>query len=456
MGCMQPSATPADEQPVMGPVSPAETAPIGEVSEEKLAKEYDLVVIGGGPAGVAGAVKAAVLGRRVLLVDKPKVAPDSEGLDMSFGGPTGLFSKALREAGKKIDINALRTQQLGERHIWGHIMDLVKTLATNNAQHQVNALRDFKVGYLQASATIKSPKSLVVKKEDGRKWTVKTLKIMVATGSKPSRPDTIPYDDVRVFDSDTINTLKFLPKQVAISGSGIISIEYAKIFHKLGAEVWLLVRGGVKSSLERIGLDPDIADVLVRCLETDGIHICEKTEVNTGDVSVPSKFNEDNPLAQKVRIGLKTSGKNVPSELSVDIWLAALGRKANVTGFGLEDLKVKLGEKGEITVNEKFETSVPGIFAVGDAIGAPSLASTGAFQAQQAAIAMYKEGQYEMIGRYPVGIWTVPECSYFGLTRKEAEAKGYQVEEGVAKYTDCLRGRVFSPEGLAGLVSRFV
>jgi len=140
---------------------------------------------------------------------------------------------------------------------------MCERLASMNAEHQVKLLKDFKVGYLQAHATIVAPGKILGCKEDGRHWIITTDKILMATGSKPFRPASIPFDDKRIFDSDTVNTLTFLPKEVAISGGGIISIEYAKIFRKLGAEVTLIVRSGAKSSLERIGLDRDIADQLL-------------------------------------------------------------------------------------------------------------------------------------------------------------------------------------------------
>merc|ERR1719262_356129 len=129
-----------------------------------------------------------------------------------------------------------------------------------------------------------SPGKLLVCKDDGRHWIVSCEKILLCTGSKPTRPSNIPFDDVRIFDSDTVNTLGFLPKTVAISGGGIISIEYAKIFKKLGAQVTLIVRSGAKSSLERIGLDPDIADQLLEFLQKDDVKIYEDTEVSSYDV----------------------------------------------------------------------------------------------------------------------------------------------------------------------------
>eukprot|EP00747_Dinoflagellata_sp_TGD_P127162 gnl/TRDRNA2_/TRDRNA2_174371_c0_seq30.p1 gnl/TRDRNA2_/TRDRNA2_174371_c0~~gnl/TRDRNA2_/TRDRNA2_174371_c0_seq30.p1 ORF type:complete len:534 (+),score=128.57 gnl/TRDRNA2_/TRDRNA2_174371_c0_seq30:39-1604(+) len=318
-----------------------------------------------------------------------------------------------------------------------------------NAEHQVKTLKEMKVSYLQASATIVSPQKVLVNPLNGDHTIVTTDKILVATGSKPLRPPEIPFDDVRIFDSDTVNTLAFLPGRVVISGGGIISIEYAKIFRKLGAQVTMLIRSDAKSSLERIGLDRDIADALLFFLRKDNVTIYEQTSIVGYDVPP-----EGSPPSEKVRLMLKSKNQNVPSELECDIFLAAIGRKPNVTGFGIEKLGVKLAQKGgHIEVDGHFESTVPGIYAAGDVIGPPSLASTGVHQAQGAVASMFDEGgSLEAKLNFPVGMWTTPECAYYGLTKEAAEKKGLRVEEGIAKYTSCLRGRVFAPDGLVKLV----
>eukprot|EP00747_Dinoflagellata_sp_TGD_P127154 gnl/TRDRNA2_/TRDRNA2_174371_c0_seq23.p1 gnl/TRDRNA2_/TRDRNA2_174371_c0~~gnl/TRDRNA2_/TRDRNA2_174371_c0_seq23.p1 ORF type:complete len:821 (+),score=165.76 gnl/TRDRNA2_/TRDRNA2_174371_c0_seq23:102-2564(+) len=429
--------------------SPGDERVIGNVPVEELEQDFDLVVIGGGPAGVAGALEGATLGRRVLIADKPKLPPAPNGLDISFGGPTGLFSKALREAGKSIDVKSLKSMGLYEGVIWEQVRGMCMRLATMNAEHQVKTLKDMKVSYLQASATIVSPQKVLVNRQDGGHAIVTTEKVLVATGSKPLRPPEVPFDDIRIFDSDTVNTLAFLPNQVVISGGGIISIEYAKIFRKLGAQVTMLIRSEAKSSLTRIGLDRDIADALLYFLRKDNVTIYEQTSIESYDVPPVGS-----PLSQKLRLMLKSKDQSAPAELECDIFLAAIGRKPNVTGFGIEKLGVKLAQKGgHIEVNGHFESTVPGIYAAGDVIGPPSLASTGVHQAQGAVASMFDEGgNLEAKLNFPVGMWTTPECAYYGLTKEAAEKKGLRVEEGIAKYTSCLRGRVFAPDGLVKLV----
>ena len=250
---------------------------IGTVPDNELEKPYDVVVIGGGPAGVAGALKAATLGRRALIgtardvsnhgteriatchrrrccgrlrvasaacspVDKPKAAPPGGGLDWGFGGPTGLFSKALRDCSKSLDIESLAAQGLDNDVIWLQIQNMCVRLATNNAESRLQELERFRVSYLQGEATLLPQEGgeghrLLVKPVAGTndEVTISTDNVLVCTGSFPTRMGNIPFDGSRIFDADSINGLGFLPKSVAVVGSGIIAIEYAKIFRKVRA-----------------------------------------------------------------------------------------------------------------------------------------------------------------------------------------------------------------------------
>ena len=194
---------------------------VGSVAAEELAKPYDLIVIGGGPAGVAGGLKGAFLGKRVLVVDKPKAPLDERGIDVSFGGPTGLFSKALRDTAKTLDIKTLQAQGLDDEVIWLQVQRNCLQLARNNAETTVATLRKFRVAYLQGSATLKGDGKVSVDRVAGAgPVEVSAEKILCCCGSVPMKPDGIPFDGTRVFDADSINTLAFLPKSVAIVGSG--------------------------------------------------------------------------------------------------------------------------------------------------------------------------------------------------------------------------------------------
>jgi len=419
----------------------------GQMTEEELGAHFDIVIIGGGPVGIAAAIKCACLGHRAIIVDKPKVAPrQSDGLDVSFGGPTGLYSKALRDTAKHVDVPSLQSMHLDDEVIWHQVQNMCMHLAESNASHQVKALKNFKIDYLQATATVISATNVLVQRANEPPAVLATDHVLLATGSKPMRPLDIPFDDVRVFDSDTINNLQFLPKSVAIVGSGIIAIEYAKIFRKLGVKVSMLVRSGVLNALERIGLDTDIAKKLIDVLHDDDVTIYEGTTVEDFDV----------PLLRSERLmtlKLKSSNPEVPSTLKVDLFLAAAGRVPNTVGWGCEKLGLKIAKRGgHVETDERYETSCPGIFAAGDIIGPPALASTGAYQAQQAVLEVFGEGHMNKYKSFPVGMWTTPECGYYGLTLAAAKKEGFDAQEGCVDYSACLRGRVFAPVGLLKIV----
>jgi pyruvate/2-oxoglutarate dehydrogenase complex dihydrolipoamide dehydrogenase (E3) component len=306
-------------------------------------------------------------------------------------------------------------------------------------------LHDFHVDYLQAEATVESATVLSVASDSLPSVVqVRTDALLLATGSKPNRPKEIPFDDKRVFDSDTVNFLSFLPATVTILGAGIVSIEYAKIFHKLGAKVTMLVRGSATDAMTRVGIDRDIVDFLLDVLRKDGVAIYENTSISNFEVPTDSTL----PL----RLQLKTSAEGVPGTLESDIFLAATGRRANFGGIDVEKLGIQIAKGGYIEADDDFRTSAPGILAAGDVVGPPSLASTGVYQAQHAINAWSHGTEHKGKVSYPVGMWTTPECSYYGMTKEAAEKAGLDVEEGVAPFSSCLRGRVFAPEGLLKLV----
>jgi NAD(P) transhydrogenase len=462
-----PAGTPAttDGESVKPEVGVPEA--IGSVASSDLAKQYDLVVVGGGPAGVAGALKAAQLGKRVLIVDKPKAAPPGGGLDFGFGGPTGLFSKALRDVAKSLDIGSLDAMGLDNDVIWQQVRNNCLRLAGNNANNVCELLSKFRVGYLQGEATLKakdgedSVQALsVVQHSDGKEVAVSTKRVLLCLGSKPTRLGSVPFDDVRVFDSDTVNGLSFLPQSVVITGSGIIAIEYAKIFRKFGAKVTMVVRGTAMSALERIGLDQTVAERLLKGLADEGVVVLENTSIKEfvelpGDGCAISPFdaiggNSCSPLV----MALADKDGNDMGTVKADIYLAAMGRKpvAKGTSIGVEDRGIELNDFGHIKVTETFETSVKNIYAAGDCIEGPALASTGVDQAQRAVSKMFGSSSVAVSSDFPIGMWTIPEIGYYGLTKAAAIDKGFAAEEGIATYDACLRGRVFAPDGMLKLV----
>jgi len=447
------------------------TAKIGDCVPKK---KYDLVVVGGGPAGVAGALQGAYLGKRVLLVDKPKAAPANGGLDPLFGGPTGLFSKALRDASKALDIGGLSAMGIDRDVIFKQVRNMCFGLAKNNAQTQSSMLAKFKVDYMQGLATL-DPISDDHTDEDLKKLfvrpharpeddlTVLAENVLLCTGSFPRTAPGVPVDGKQILDSDSINLgLSFLPNSVVVVGSGIIAIEYSKIFRKLGADVTMVVRGKMGSALERIGIDDTIADRLIAGLRSDDITVLEDTSITGFEFLDKGREEdaEDVVHPEPVRFTLEhSSDKTFIGTINAELYLACVGRipRARGTSLGLEAAGVKLTERsGHIEVDSNFETSRPGIYAAGDCVPGPSLASTGVDQAQRAVSSMFPcTGTITCIVEdvpYPIGVWTIPEVAYYGLTQKQAIQEGYDADIGIATYDACLRGRVFAPDGMLKLV----
>ena len=461
----------------------------GVVNTKKLSELYDLVVIGGGPAGVAGAIKAAQMGRRAILIDKPKfeagVLPN--GLDLFFGGPTGLFSKALRDAAKETNVAAMRAQHMDSDVIWKQITNSIVKLAMRNSEGQCRTLKTYGVDYLQGSAQLlgeDDPANVAAltkftddldDPEDGIRSVavtnsgavdengvsaaddvvVSALKVLVATGSKSTRLRGIPFEEShRIFDSDTINLLGYLPRSVTISGLGIIGIEFANIFNALGVkDVTILVRGDVETSAKKLGMDMDVANVLIKLLTESGVKIREGTTVDEFSY-VPPVGADDEYIKMELNDG---------STMETDLFFAATGRypvgKNEETG--LEAAGLEVADRGMVSIDKTtLATTSKNVYAAGDVIGAPALASTSMEQAQRAVAAMFSESHDADVCQdanhddpLSIGVWTIPEMGYYGLTKEQAEAEGYNVVEGSVGFDRCLRGRVFAPDGLLKIVA---
>lgn len=283
-------------------------------------------------------------------------------------------------------------------------------MADTNAQDIFRQLEFSGVQYLRGFASFEetptsSPLSIKVNLGNGKTADnndeakiLKAEKVLIATGSKPFVPDGIPFDGVRIFDSDSINQLSYLPKSIVITGSGIIAVEYAKIFNNLGADVTLVIRDNVpRNALMKIGLDKDIAATLVADLVRSGIHIERGAQVSSFQIPQSSRA--------AIKVTLEGS-KGTPrprgcvTEVMCDAYLAAVGRKPNTSGLNLQAIGVELDEYGDIKVNSELQTTCANVYAAGDVLGRPFLASTGLAQ-----------GISSIDNMFPELSQTLPSCS---------------------------------------------
>jgi NAD(P) transhydrogenase len=458
---------------------------------------FDLVIIGAGPVGVQAALAAASapFNKKVCLIDAPRASGmlmnEATGEDLSLGGPTGLFSKALRDTSKQIRVASLRGMGLREESVWNEIISNCVDLASSNAQDCRRQLEFAGVEFMEGFASFPDSggtnSMFVTSSENGSAiQTVNTKNIMVATGSQPFRPGGIPFDGMRVFDSDSINQISYLPKSIAITGSGIIAIEFAKIFRNLGAEVTLIIRDKIpRNALMKIGLDKDVAATLVADLVRSGIRIERGAQVK--EFHVPA-------ANARAPIRLVLEGRNgselatgADTEVKCDAYLAAVGRKPNTANLNLASAGIEIDEYGGILVDSNLRATAKAgnVYAAGDVLGRPFLASTGVAQGVAAIAAIFGEpgtdpasvsrcgeddllcidGDISMAGdsfdpgslatnpfAFPIGVWSSPEASYYGLSVQQAKEMGLDANEAIALYAECLRGRVFSPNGLLKLV----
>lgn len=456
-----------------------------------LRDKYDVCILGGGPVGITAALKASSLGRRAILID---ATPPRQ---FQFTGPTGLFSKALRDAAMRLDVRVLREMGLGDAAIWAQVNELVQSIlrkaGSNNAEALVQArvphLRGFgvlaptaeaakaaaaaeAVGDTDGAVSIDADGAITVdvvfsqstSKGETRSTSVKADNVLLCTGSKAVQLDSLKgfynLEGGVVFDSDSIKSLSFLPRSVVIVGGGIIAVEFARIFAAMAARVTMIIRAkDLPSSLARVGIDRDIGIQLQRDLQSAGVRLLFCHQVTGADEIVPAGRRDGSQTSRK-SIALKMERRDgeggwapSPETLRVDMIMTATGRGSSTAGLNLEGCGVQTAPNGDVMTRANLQTAAKGVYAAGDIIGAPQLASTGIAQAESAIEAMFgvfsgdgfsSEELLADAARFPIGIWTIPETSFCGLTKEAAEAQGLEVVEGIARYSDSIRGHVHS------------
>ena len=250
--------------------------------------------------------------------------------------------------------------------------------------------------------------------------------IIIATGSYPHHPDNIPFDGDRIHDSDTILKITRYPKSLCVVGAGVIGCEYATIFSTIGTHVYLV------NDKEKIlpFIDSEVSSSLVSIMQDEGIDILFNSSVES---IKPAK--SPNEL-----IDIRLKGEQT---LNVDMFLFAAGRSGATQELKLEALGIQMGKRGTIIVDENYRTNIPHIYAVGDVIGFPALASTSINQGRVAVAHIFKTEDLENLPSiFPYGIYTVPEVSMAGKTEEEVKEAGIPYCVGKARYSDMARGMI--------------
>ena len=396
-------------------------------------KHFDLLVVGAGPAGEKAAAQAAYFGHRVAVVDR---APDPGGT-MVAGA---VSTKTMREA-------ALYLTGFTRHHVYGVSLELasevlidrlrareaeVTTLMTGAVREN---LRRHHIEFVAGTARLGADRRLRV--TPGCGGPVRVLvgdAVLLATGSRPYHPPGIPFDDPDVLDSDTARALDRPLRNLVVVGGGAVACEYASIFLALGADVSLVDRGSRLLPF----LDAQLSAILADAFRTQGMRVFPETAVTRVDREADGLLVE-------------TSGGDVIRPEKI---IFAAGRTGDTDALGLRKAGVALDDRGRILVDDHYETSVPSVFAAGDVIGPPALASVSMEQGRVAACyAMGIPFKQTVDPLTPFGVYTIPECAMVGLTEEAAAERGIDHVVGLAWFKDNSRAAIAgSTEGALKLV----
>jgi len=383
--------------------------------------EYDLVVVGSGPAGQKAAIAAAKLGKRVGVIER----------NFTVGGSSlhhgTIPSKTLREA-------AAYLTGMRQRELYGssyRVKDRITiedlTFRTQRViEREVNIVRDQLlrnyIDILPGTACFADPHTIVVTQEDGTRR-LEADKFVIAVGSRPTRPEGIEFDDRKIVDSDGLLKLNEIPRSMIFVGAGVIGCEYATIFRTLGSRVTVIDRRNRPLDF----VDDEVEDALYYQMRDEGVTL------RFGETVEGVTLTEDD----KVRVTTE-SGKQFTS----DSLMFAAGRVGASKALNLEAAGLETDGRGRIVVDEHFRTSVGHIYAVGDIIGFPSLASTSMEQGRIAAQHAFGGPAKSYSGNLPFGIYTIPEIAMIGPTEEELTEQKVPYETGVSRFRELSRVQI--------------
>lgn len=394
---------------------------------------FDFIVIGSGPAGQRAAIQAAKLGKSVALVENRSVVG---GVTVHTGT---IPSKTLREA-------VLYLTGWTQRGLYGQSYRLKQNLTIDDLMQRLQitirnevAVIESQLGrngvtVLHGVASFKDAHTIKVVGADGEVSEFSGEKFVVATGTTPARPANIPFDDNIIIDSDGILNLTKIPRTMAIVGAGVIGVEYAAIFSALDVKVTLI--DGRPQMLDF--LDQEIVDELMHSLRT------RQVILRLGEKVASVRKTVDNDVEIHM-----ASGKRVVA----DIVMFAAGRQGATAALNMENAGFSADDRGRIKVDCTYATEVPHIYAAGDVIGFPSLASTSMEQGRLAACHAWDKTAACVPENFPFGIYSIPEISMVGATERQLTADNIPYEVGVARFRETARGQILRlDEGILKII----
>ncbi len=384
--------------------------------------DYELLVIGSGPAGQKAAIQAAKLRRRVAIVEKRRAVG---GVSVNTGT---IPSKTIREA-------ILYLTGLNQRGVYGQgyrLKDEVSiediSLRTRQVvERERSVIRDQllrnHVALLEGAARFVDEHTLAITDREGRERRVTAERIVIAVGSEPDHPADIQFNGRTILDSDDIVLrLEEIPNTLVVVGAGVIGIEFASMFAALGTRV-------------------TVVDARSELLDFCDHDVVEALRYHLRDLHVVFRFGERVIAVQETPLGTLTSlasGKQIPA----DVVFYSAGRRGATDDLGLDRAGLEADERGRIAVDDHYRTALPHVYAAGDVIGFPSLASTSAEQGRLAACDAFGLEAHSISELLPIGIYSIPEISYVGRTERELTEEAVPYEEGIAHYRELARGQI--------------
>ena len=390
-------------------------------------ESFDLVVLGSGPSGEKGAAQAAYFGKRVAVVERSR---EVGGASVHTGT---LPSKTLRET-------ALYLTGFRRRELYGMKLHLDRKKSLRQLVGRLRQVEELQTRQIQrnferhgievvhGSAAFEDPRTVAVRDSDGRIVRRLTARaFLIATGSSPSPPRGIEVSDPDVVDSDRILDLDRVPSSMTVVGGGVIGTEYACLFAALGTRITLVE--GRNRLLS--GVDEELSATIQLSLERMG-----------ADILLGDAVADVRRIAGRATNALKLS-LGSGRKLRADKVLFSAGRSGNTAGLNLESIGVALTDRGHVRVDEHFATTAPHVYAVGDVIGFPALASTSMEQGRVAACHAFGiEFKKAMPPLVPYGVYSIPEISSIGASEQELRDKGIAFEIGRARFENSARGQI--------------
>ena len=399
-------------------------------------RQFDCVVIGSGPAGQKAAIQAAKLGKRVCVVEKNPVLGGA-------GVNTGTIpSKALREA-------VLHLTGATKRGLFGEQSRIKKRITIDDliyvsrqvVQREISLVRDHfdrnQIELTWGEARFESPKVVLVVRE-GETDQIAGEKFFIASGTKPAMPDSVPFDNTTVFTSDGLIKIGQLPKSMIVVGGGVIGTEYACLMAALDVKVTL-----IEGRDEVLGfLDREITEALMYQMRRAGITLRLGEKVSRIEKAKPSTDTGENGGGEPLVHAVLESGKVIRAQTL----LYAIGRQGTTRALQLEKAGLVADDRERLQVDPLYRTKVEHIFAVGDVIGFPALASTAMEQGRLAACHAYGVTTCSIPELFPYGVYAIPEISMVGKTEDQLTKAGIPYEAGIAQYKELARGQLLGDE----------